>query len=495
MDILLDPFFVSSALLVATAAILGWFICFHKKKERDARLPPLAITKHEPLQFIINLMSTTGPQFLLNVARDLRGGSETTKHVLVFQVPELRLLPFIPPPFLVFVVADYRIARTILENPAGTKPHIAYEFFDLIAGGDTFISHSGHRANHARKAISPAFAPQNVKRMTEIIERILETWIDESLKDAAELDIAAEMVMITTDIISQVGFNYNMSLAERAGFVEDMNIASEEFFLVLNPLRKLQATSWMFGGVRQARRATKRLHRVCYKMLEEYRRCRQEDPNSPVHSTIVAMVANNSEYQSDRQRASDMLVFFYAGYDTTASALGWTFLELARHPKEQTKLRQALRNCSSKEEMRNCDTLKNVSREILRLHTPAALGSTRELPFDLPVPDTSQVIPAGSVCFMPFYLILRDGSVFENPDSFVPDRWNNPSPESLKALIPFAAGRRNCIGMSLAQAEMSAIIARMCSVYQFTVVDEGHSKYLVTLKAVGMKLAVKRVED
>ena len=112
------------------------------------------------------------------------------------------------------------------------------------------------------------------------------------------------------------------------------------------------------------------------------------------------------------------------------------------------------------------------------------------------------MIPAGSMCLLQTYVILRDGSVFDNPDAFLPSRWEENDPTSsnscstssecrIASLLPFAAGRRNCVGRALAQAEMSTILARLVSSFEFSVVDEGHPTYFVTLKVEAMKLAVK----
>jgi cytochrome P450 len=88
------------------------------------------------------------------------------------------------------------------------------------------------------------------------------------------------------------------------------------------------------------------------------------------------MLANDPDYESDEEWTRDMITFMSAGFDTTAHSIAWALLELGRNPEEQHLLRSALmkNNCSSKEESRQCLELKNVTRETLRLYTPAALG-------------------------------------------------------------------------------------------------------------------------
>jgi cytochrome P450 len=151
-----------------------------------------------------------------------------------------------------------------------------------------------------------------------------------------------------------------------------------------------------------------------------------------------------------------------------------------------------LKKCSSNDEARNCAALKNVIREGMRLHPAAALGSLRETSRDIPVPGSNLIVPAKSWCFVPFYVVQRNGDVYEDPDSFLPERWTNPSEDALKAYIPFSAGRRGCQGQALANAELTVILAQLCSRYEFWVEDEGEAQWCVTLKALGTKLRAKR---
>jgi cytochrome P450 len=60
---------------------------------------------------------------------------------------------------------------------------------------------------------------------------------------------------------------------------------------------------------------------------------------------------------------------------------------------------------------------------------------------------------------------------------------NHPSEASLKAFLPFSVGSRNCPGQALAQSEMTIVLARLISGYEFTVE--------VSLRPIGAKLRVK----
>jgi cytochrome P450 len=235
-------------------------------------------------------------------------------------------------------------------------------------------------------------------------------------------------------------------------------------------------------------KASKELQGLCRKILNNHR-SQKEDVRT---DTVIYMIANDPDYKSDEERIRDMVVSMAGGYDTTSQTLNWILLELARNPKEQTKLWSALSKCSSDDEARNCAALKNVIKEGLRLHPAAALGSLRETARDIPVLDSKLIIPAKSWCSVPFLVVQRDGDVYEAPDSFIPDRWVNPSEAALKAFLSFSAGRRGCAGQVLANTELTVILAQLCSRYEFSVEDEGEVQWCVVLKAVGTKLRAKR---
>jgi cytochrome P450 len=394
-----------------------------------------------------------------------------------------------------YIIGDPKVARTILEHPKTTKLVRWYKAIDNISdGGKTFFSQNGKRAMHVRKSTASAFSVQNVKRMSEIIETIVDTWVTERLeplyvKPNNPFDVDREIVLIATEVIFQVGFDYKLSDPDRDFFVRSMRCALNEFGVNLNILKEISLTAWMFPGVRKARRAAKDMVQVCAQVLEAYRK----NPN-PDTNTLIHMLANDPEYESDDERTRDMVAIVFGGFDTTAHTIAWTLLELARTPEEQTRVRSALSKCPSKEESRKCQELKNVTREILRLHTVVALGSTRVPGSDVYLPG-NKVITAGSICLIPYYLILRNDNYFDNPDSFVPSRWNNPSEESLRAFMPFSLGRRGCAGQALAHEEITIILSRLLTEYEFRVAEEGKKEYMITLKTVGTRLWVKAIKN
>jgi cytochrome P450 len=166
------------------------------------------------------------------------------------------------------------------------------------------------------------------------------------------------------------------------------------------------------------------------------------------------------------------------------------------HPQEQAKLRSELLNASV-EERYNLKALQNVIKEGLRLNPVAALGGIRTTSKDIILEETDKyphtVIPKGSMMFFSLMSILQNPFYFENPDDFIPSRWDNPSDDAVTVYLPFLTGPRNCVGQSLAYAEMRTVLSHLCSTYEFTIENEGTNTFFLTYKPRNCLLVANRI--
>jgi len=362
-----------------------------------------------------------------------------------------------------------------------------------------FVAAHGHRWKHVRKSTVAAFSNENVKLMVQVVDQVMDTWIKEVLGDASmdrgvNIDILSEMNKITSNVICQAAFDYNIDNKERQNFLSDLEVCWIEFGQNAgkNPLRKNRFAKWAFQGVRDGHRAATRLHSHCTKMLQEYR---AGLPDGAQPHKLIHMINEDVDYANDHERVSDMLAFVIAGFDTTANTLAFCFRELARNQEEQIKLRESIRRCHTPKEARVA--VKGVTREIMRLYPAAAIGSVRVLGKDIPTGRSTkgnEVLPKGSLVVTSYYAIQRDPNIFgKDADEFVPIRWEKPTAEQTAAFLTFSAGARNCLGQSLALAEMTEVVARLCRDFQFDVVKAGQAENLVLFKPIGTLLKATQV--
>lgn len=154
-------------------------------------------------------------------------------------------------------------------------------------------------------------------------------------------------------------------------------------------------------------------------------------------------------------------IFFFAGFETSSTAMAFALYFLAKYPDVQDKVRDEVKrvkqlhnNEISYDALMEMTYLNQVFNETLRLYPP--VGSLlRKALVDYKVPDTDLIIPKGMLITVPVYGIQRDPDIYPEPDKFDPDRF---APEAIQkrhpyAFLPFGEGPRNCIGMRFGQIQ------------------------------------------
>lgn len=119
--------------------------------------------------------------------------------------------------------------------------------------------------------------------------------------------------------------------------------------------------------------------------------------------------------------------------------------------------------------------LRNVVKEGMRLHPVSSAGSVRVLSKDF---ETSEgyILPKGALALIQYMMIFRDPKVFRYADEFIPSRWEHATKEMEESFYPFSAGKQNCVGQSLANAEMYRKVSSICSEIDLEIVDEGRGE-------------------
>jgi cytochrome P450 len=93
--------------------------------------------------------------------------------------------------------------------------------------------------------------------------------------------------------------------------------------------------------------------------------------------------------------------------------------------------------------------LSAIINESLRINPPVPGALFRELKTDLCFDNVH--MPRGTLVGVSAYVLHHDAANFEDPESFVPDRWlRNELRCSREAFCPFGFGARNCVGKQLA---------------------------------------------
>uniref|UniRef100_V5HG78 Putative cytochrome n=1 Tax=Ixodes ricinus TaxID=34613 RepID=V5HG78_IXORI len=188
----------------------------------------------------------------------------------------------------------------------------------------------------------------------------------------------------------------------------------------------------------------------------------------------------------DRHVIGNSIVLLAAGFETTATAIGFTLYLLATYPEEQEKVHSEIDAVLPYDDEISLDSIQNLKRldmvinESLRLYPAIPILIARLCPRDMTVKD--QFIPAGTSVFAPAWHIHRDPDSWPEPSRFLPDRFSEDHPERHSlAFSPFGLGPRYCFGKRLALLEVKMALCEILRKYRVIPSEETVNPIPVTV--------------
>ncbi|XP_030054606.1 cytochrome P450 2K6 [Microcaecilia unicolor] len=183
----------------------------------------------------------------------------------------------------------------------------------------------------------------------------------------------------------------------------------------------------------------------------------KEDPNSYFH---------------DDNLISVLTTLLMAGSETIAGTLRWGLLLMAVHPEIQSKVQEEIERVIGTaqphtEHRKQMPYTDAIIHEIQRFANIVPLNLPRETTVD--VNFKGYVIPKGTYIIPLLESVLRDKTQFEKPKEFNPQRFLDTEGKFVKqeAFMPFSAGRRMCIGETLAKMELFLIFVGLFQKFTF----------------------------
>ncbi|KAG5243261.1 cytochrome P450 [Salix suchowensis] len=160
---------------------------------------------------------------------------------------------------------------------------------------------------------------------------------------------------------------------------------------------------------------------------------------------------------SDQNRRTIILEMFMGGTETTSTTIEWAMTELLRDPVVMGR--------ATKYQL---PYLQAVIKETLRLHPVLPLMLPRNT-----LEDTNfmgYLIPKDTQVFVNAWAIGRDPDSWEDPMAFKPERFLGSNIDYRGQnfeFIPFGAGRRICVGMSLAHRVLHLGLASLLHCFEW----------------------------
>ncbi len=195
------------------------------------------------------------------------------------------------------------------------------------------------------------------------------------------------------------------------------------------------------------------------------------------HDVLSLLIqANDAEGGiTDKELVGHVTLLFAASHLTTAHTLTWTLLLLAQHPDVMRSLAEELDRelggrLPTPADLDRLEVLDRVLKESMRI-MPASSYSQRFATESMAL-GPFQLRPGSLVIFSQF-MTHHSAALYDEPDRFLPDRWQTISP-SPYAYLPFGAGPRMCVGAPLAMQILKQTLPVILQQYKVTCVP--HSR-------------------
>ena len=188
----------------------------------------------------------------------------------------------------------------------------------------------------------------------------------------------------------------------------------------------------------------------------------------------------------DDEIIAQCIIFFIAGFETTASTISHCLFELAQNPEVQERLNveihKALEGIEPNTDqyldtvMHNITYLDAVIKETLRKYPPLPRVERRVSVTSCSLGGIA--LKKDQMVYVSVYGLHHNPEYFPCPEQFRPDRF---MPENKHLIVPysylpFGQGPRNCIGMRFALQEIKVCLAKIVPQFRFSTTNETPQK-------------------
>lgn len=204
----------------------------------------------------------------------------------------------------------------------------------------------------------------------------------------------------------------------------------------------------------------------------------KEDESAGFATVNESKSTQEGAEQAKRQWTNDEMVaqclmFFLAGFETSATVMTVAAYELVGNPDIQQKLFEEIRAKQddldeagkeiSYETIRELKYLDMVVSETLRKWPPAPVTDrvcTKDFHYKDEETGLEITLEKGNGIWAPIYALQRDAQYFPEPDRFHPERFAEENRHLINpdAYIPFGVGPRSCIANRFALMEVKSLL-------------------------------------
>ena len=361
-----------------------------------------------------------------------------------------------------YLVTCADLAQTVLlERAANYKKSRALNRFARPLLGDGLISSEGAVHKRNRKLLAPGFQARRISRyaadMVALTTEMLAGW-----QAGEPRDFAHEIMGLTVRIAAKTMFGDAAVPADEVGAALEIAnrwVMTEASSLIPIPLAVPTPRNLAMKA------ALARLDAIVYDVIER-KRARWGSAGAAdedILSMLLAAQGEDGAGLSDLQVRDEVMTFFMAGHETTATALSWMFHALATHPQICRTLTDELDTvlegrAPTFADLEQLPYLRQVTHETLRMFPPAYMIG-REATVDTEL--DGHAVAVGTYVLINVFGIHRRRDYHAEPLAFRPERFveGEASGAPRGGYLPFGLGPRVCIGNQFAMMESCLLAA------------------------------------
>ena len=338
-------------------------------------------------------------------------------------------------------------------------------------GESLFIAEGAHW-RWQRRAAAPVFSHRNVMNlsptMTAAAERAAGRITEAGPRAVNMLD---EMVTTTFDVIGDVTFSGGDTFDRNKVHSAIDDYISEAGKISLFDV--LGFPDWIpRPGRLMSGKALQEMKAVADGAIEARAKQGHEGVPDLLDLLLEGVDPKTKKTMSTAELRDNLLTFIVAGHETTALTLAWSMYLMGFDHDVQNRARDEAqsvlqgRACTGAD-VQNLPYIRMIIDEALRMYPAAGIISrTAQKKDSLCGRD---VLP-GDTVMIPIYALGRHELLWDDPDTFRPERFKDRKAIDRYAYLPFGDGPRICIGASFALQEAVIILATLLSRFKFTAV-------------------------
>ncbi|GMS93284.1 hypothetical protein PENTCL1PPCAC_15459, partial [Pristionchus entomophagus] len=361
--------------------------------------------------------------------------------------------------------------------------NMVYPFLDGLLQVD-HVGTKGAGWKEMRSVISAIFTSGKMKKMHlmfhDLMEHLVETLREKSRVNGGKMDIYGEYQAMTMDMIARCALGQNIScIKDRSNeyyslariFVANIQYNKSLIF-------KLSLFFPVFKHLRRFSIFGKAEHILIQKLSDSIKERTQERSAGkfrPLPDLIDLILAENEKRveNGDQPLHHDIVVsnawaLFFAGYETTSTALAFASYLLAKHPEAQQTLYEEITSTFEDNEAIDYERvmklpyLHAVFSETLRVYPPVITFTGRRCIKETTIGNGIRV-PEGVSVVAPVHAVMWNENNYKRPSEFIPERFLGDNSKAVwsATYLPFGIGPRNCVGARFAEMEFKTVLAEV----------------------------------